>query len=541
MNSKLQAIGTHECREWSGKIFSKHRGVDGFLKSQYIKDARSRGSRAANQHLGSIDEALTFTGFTSAALYDEEIKNLSSVRAIQARGMYLQQAKKNDTAGIAEKLTEFCELHGVVFPLKITRNDTPAKIAGKIISAAKRVQDEKWWLRKLRTLMKRQTESVLRSLGFVREGKSPYVSNWAYKRWAMDNARNRKTLGRMEAVTKDENGQEVVCDLLEKVDASNANPEIREAELKGRVAGYEEVAKGLGLAGSMFTLTTPSRFHPYHHFGGKNKNFDGSTPRDAMDYMNEVWARIRTAWARKGIKAFGLRTVEPHHDGTPHSHIALFFSPEQIDQAWEIFHQYALEESPDEPGALEHRATRLDMDPSKGSLMGYVLKYICKNLTGGGIDWDLEAQVCSTEGAKRATAWASIWGIRQFQFIGSVSVTVWRELRRLTDAFEGMDADLLENLRAAADEGNWAGFVELMGGAYVSRNDQPLRPQYSPENPNVENQYYEPVKKLVGLWLQPVARALGRYISTRDKVWVIREKSFCVLEEAKPPPSDLCQ
>lgn len=533
---KLNKIGTPECRVWSQKIFDKHRNVDGYLKSKYIRDARSKGSIYANKNLLSLDQRLTFSKGTSCALYDQEIRDLSVVRAAQCESIFREYASKSDLSDVAAKLSEYCESQGLEFPLVITRNDTSSSIAGKIVSAAKRVCDDRWWVRKLRKMLGCKTESVLRAMGFVQKASSPYISNWAFKRWASGKSRNRKTLARLEAVTTGDDGEEVAIDLLEKVDKSLSNPAVKENELKARVAGYEAVANGLGLVGAMFTLTCPSRFHPYHHFGGRNSNFDGSTPREAADYLNDVWAQVRAEWARRGIKTFGLRTVEPHHDGTPHYHIALLFNAGQRDEAWEVFYEYALRESPDEAGAKEHRATRLDMDPGKGSLMGYVLKYICKNLTGEGIDWDMEAELCSKDGAKRATAWASIWGIRQFQFIGSVSVTVWRELRRVVGPFDDVDKDLLEKLRVAADDGDWALFVELMGGPFVGRKEQPVRPQYSPENPEVQTQYYESVKRLVGLWLRPVAHALGRYVSTRDKVWVIREKSFGVLGAAQPPP-----
>lgn len=539
-DDQLAGLGTPECRKWFGGIFQKHSGVDKFLKTKYIRDARSRGYKSANRNLGELNKSLNFSGM-SAAAFDEEICNIATIRGIQATGIYKALIKSECLSAVSYRLQEFCEGHGVNYPLKIAKKDTQEKIGAKIIAACERVSDERWWRRQLRKQMTRQCEGVLRQEGFVRAGKSPYLSNWAFGRWCASQRRNRNTLERMEAVTKDDDGNQVATDLIELVDKSNANPYIRESELKVRARGFQDVAEAMGLCGALLTLTCPSRYHP-SSAGRRNPKYDGSSPRDGVEYLNGVWARIRAAWAEEGIKAFGFRNAEPHADGTPHYHFALFFHPDEIDRAWEIFQQKALDDTPDEEGAKKHRADFVRIDPEKGTMMGYVLKYICKNVTGQGVDWDLEGEVLAKDGAMRATAWASIWGIRQFQQIGSVSVTVWRELRRLTDDFEEVDDEKLKALHDAANNSDWGAFVELMGGPFVARGDQPLRPEYSPENEDVQTQYVEPVKRLIGLWLQPVARALGRFISTRDKVWTIREKQRAFFEEvAQPPPLDLCQ
>lgn len=518
---------------WRRGLFNKHFGLNKYLKAKCDRTQRDAGYVAANCELRELDKKLWLRGVGSVSITDDGIRWLADKRAHKIDRFIRRALRVSDIENVAKKVELMCEFHNMEFPIEIKKSDTPDDIIKKYLGGMARVSCPKWWRRQLRKKIIRHAESILREEGFVRFKKAAYISNWAFRRWQGSQRRNAATLQQLDAVN--EEGEAVT--LAECAEASVSNPKNRVAELIVRSKGYEAIADSDNWHGLFLTLTCPSKFHAQKHGGGKNPKFNGATPVEAMQHLNKMWQLIRAKWARNGIRCFGFRVCEPHHDGTPHFHMALFLNPELADLAKKIFAAYALLIDGEEEGAKEHRCKCVDIDKGKGTLTGYLLKYITKNITGDGVDLDFEGDVDGQEGAARVRAWASIWGIRQFQQIGVTPVTVWRELRKRSGLFEEHEAvpQEVREIKLAAESQDWASFCRLMGGALCKRVDLILRPYYL-EVCNKFNQYGDDVKRLIGLGMA----FKKKFISTRAHVWHIAAKVFEQVA-AQPPPLDLCQ
>lgn len=371
-------------------------------------------------------------------------------------------------------------LHAAMVRIAVAQSIAPPSgrhmtVAGQI----GRLTDPLWWRRQLRKLSAKHVEGAAIQLGYVNRSRECYVSDMSVNRRLQQNRRNTKTLENTTATN--EAGQTFT--LAELAATGPANKSIRRAELMTRINGFERVAIDMGHSGLFLTITCPSHMHKSKTARGggvmENPLYSGVTPREAQTYLaKKVWVRIRTALSNAGIRIYGFRIAEPNHDGTPHWHVLVFHVPEQRERLKAIILKYALEDSPNEAGAAEHRVDFKPIEAGKGTAAGYMAKYVAKNIDGHKLGADKYGND-AVETAVRVEAWATTWSLRQFQQIGGPPVQVWRELRRVKQLPAGCPQGLIDAWNAvnktAKIEGRenpcvaWDRYTRAQGGVFCGR------------------------------------------------------------------------
>ncbi|WP_313771842.1 replication endonuclease [Enterobacter sp. NIC22-4] len=446
-------------------------------------------TRRFNQLADSTDEDIDLLAQDIAIYANAALAEVSETCAVLSPVDYSKRMLREGSRLIA--------YFGLIAPWASRRKMPLDEMAASI----RKILDDRFWSRLLRKYARRWREHLHIAFGDVRRDVSPYCSKNHVKQWDARRKRSREIMSRLE-LEDQVTGERM--SLIEQIDKSVSNPEKRRVELMTRIGGFEKVATESGYAGSFFTLTAPSKYHAYTAFGHRNHKWNGASPRRTQRYLNQIWQQIRAELARREIPVFGLRVAESHHDGTPHWHGLLFTAPEHTAELQEVMEDYSTREDEDELKGKAGKLPRFELkpiDPALGSATGYVVKYISKNIDGYALDGesDHESGRPLKETAKHATAWASCWGIRQFQFLGGAPVSVWRELRRLKNQdLADRVSPVFGELHRAAHAGDWQGYITLQGGPFVSRSRLVLRAWYQYKNePSSYGEYQKAIKGLV--------------------------------------------
>ena len=393
-----------------------------------------------------------------------------------------------------------------------------------------------WWYRKLWQMRCVWREEQLRAVCLVNKKASPYVSNDAVIR---KREQRRKALEFFRAhELVNENGDKL--DMEEVVNASNSNPAHRRNEMMACVKGLELIAEMRKDCCVFYTITTPSRFHSTLSNGRPNPKWTSATVRQSSDYLVDTFAAFRKAMHKAGLRWYGVRVAEPHHDGTVHWHLLCFMRKKDRRFITALLRKFAIREDREELGNNTGPRFQSELiNPRKGTPTSYIAKYISKNIDGRGLAKEISKETGKSlrDNAEHVNAWASLHRVQQFRFFGIPGRQAYRELRLLAGQAARIQNDkkagtpVLDNPRldavlAAADAGCFATYIVKQGGVLIPRKYHLVRTAY--EMNDEPSDYGDHGIRIYGIW-SPIAE--GR-ICTHTIKWKKVRKALDLQEAA---------
>lgn len=365
-----------------------------------------------------------------------------------------------------------------------------------------------WWYRKLWQMRCEWREEQLRAVCLVNKKASPYVSYEAVIHKREQRRKSLEFFRSHELVNEDGD----TLDMEDVVNASNSNPAYRRNEMMACVKGLELIAEMRGDCAMFYTITCPSRFHATLNNGRPNPKWTCATVRQSSDYLVNTFAAFRKAMHKAGLRWYGVRVAEPHHDGTVHWHLLCFMRKKDRRSITALLRKFAIREDREELGTnTGPRFKSKLVDPRKGTPTSYIAKYISKNIDGRGLGNEISKETGKSlrDNAENVNVWASLHRVQQFRFFGIPGRQAYRELRLLasqanrTAGNKKSGAAVLENPRldavlAAADVGCFATYIMKQGGVLVPRKYHLIRTAYElNDEPGV---YGDRGIRVYGIW-----------------------------------------
>ncbi|MGG7734177.1 replication endonuclease [Klebsiella aerogenes] len=391
-----------------------------------------------------------------------------------------------------------------------------------------------WWYRKLWQMRCEWREEQLRAVCLVNRKASPYVSYEAVIHKREQRRKSLEFFQSHELVNADGD----TLDMEDVVNASSSNPAHRRNEMMACVKGLELIAEMRGDCAVFYTITCPSRFHATLNNGRPNPKWTSETVRQSSDYLVDTFAAFRKAMHKAGLRWYGVRVAEPHHDGTVHWHLLCFMRKKDRRTLTKLLRKFAIREDRPELGNNTGPRFKSELiNPRKGRPTSYIAKYISKNIDGRGLAKEISKETGKSlrDSAEHVSAWASLHRVQQFRFFGIPGRQAYRELRLLAGQAARQQADkkagapVLDNPRldavlAAADAGCFATYIMKQGGVLVPRKHHLVRTAY--ELNDEPSTYGDHGIRIYGIW-SPIVE--GR-ICTHAMKWKMVRKAVDVQE-----------
>lgn len=308
----------------------------------------------------------------------------------------------------------------------------------------------------IRRTIRRQARQYRESLALagqiVGADRQRYVSNETLRDRRQQLDKQRVWINATSVTWKNSNGETQSRPLAELY----MTPAKRQAETLAVIAGLEELGRRRRLIPKFVTLTCQPEYHPRPANGSEKWN--GSSPREAQDYLMEQWALLRASVARTAPEMIGLRVVEPHKDSTPHWHLMIWAS----ERGWKNIERHMADKFGTEPAVT----IKAWSEEGNAKMTSYMMKYIMKAV-GKSDSKDVAAD--------RVDAFRATWGIRSFSVFGIPrnARTVWK-LARSASEDDLINSPFLTDLAIHARLGDFASLVEQLERQSISAIREPI-------------------------------------------------------------------
>lgn len=383
-----------------------------------------------------------------------------------------------------------------------------------------------WWYRKLWQVRCEWREEQLRAACLVSKRTSPYISQEAVIHKREQRRRAMEFFRAHELVNED--GDKL--DMEDVVNASASNPAHRRNEMMACVKGLELIAEMRRDCAVFYTITCPSRFHATLDNGKPNPAWNAASVRQSSDYLVGMFAAFRKAMHKAGLRWYGVRVAEPHHDGTVHWHLLCFMRRKDRRKITALLRRFAIREDRAELGRdTSPRFKEKLIDPRKGTPASYIAKYISKNIDGRGLSGEISKETGKSlrDSAEHVTAWASLHRVQQFRFFGIPGRQAYRELRLLSGQSARSASSKkpgtpvfadprLDAVAAAADVGCFGSYIMKQGGVLIARKHYLIHTAY--EQTPEPGTYGDHGVRIYGIWSPLVAGRVCTHATQWKKV-----------------------
>ncbi|HHL2463748.1 TPA: replication endonuclease [Yersinia enterocolitica] len=406
------------------KALSRLDAMRGKQQTAALRYIASREGLDGLLHLAELNKREVTTLATMAAahmdmLLDSEMANLPAENAAPRQILRLYHAVANEARKLSITPPNWDALNDKLR----RRGEIPYDL---IPGALARLRCATWWKGRLWRLRCQWREEQLRAAMLVHKQTSSYISHEALIYQREQWRRSTEFIRSHDLV----NDSGFVMDMEEVVNASASNPHLRYIEMMTTCKGLENLAEMRGDKAMFFTITCPSKYHATLKSGEPNPKWSTKTIKESSDYLVNLFAGIRKKLNRLGLRWYGVRIAEPHHDGTVHWHLMCIMEKKDRAAITQVMRDFAIRVDRNELG--KNIKPRFDVKPvlkSKGTITSYLTKYLGKNVRGSNLKGKLDKAtgkpIVSKEtgqplgdDTERAVAWASLHGVQQFRFFG---------------------------------------------------------------------------------------------------------------------------